>query len=90
MVGGPLKVGCKRDFDDPAQYHIRVFGRLDDSRSGWFDDMEIQEESDEVTLLRGEIADQAALYGILARVRDLGMPLLSIERLRERESLHEI
>ena len=89
MIGGPLEVSCKRDFDNPAQYDIRIYGCLDDSWSGWFDDMEIQEEPDEVTLLRGEIADQAALYGILTRVRDLGMPLLSIERLRERESIHE-
>jgi hypothetical protein len=81
MVGGPLRVGCKRDFDHPAQYRIRVFGCLDESWSGWFDDMQIEEESDEVTLLQGEIADQSALYGILTRVRDLGMPLLSIERL---------
>ena len=83
-------MGCKRDFDHPAQYNIRIFGCLDDSWSGWFDDMEIQEEADEVTLLRGEIADQAALYSILMRVRDLGMPLLSIERLRDRGSCHEV
>lgn len=72
---------CKRDFDHPAHYRIRVFGSLDNSRSGWFDDLEIQEEPDEVTQLWGEIADQAALYGILTRVRDLGLPLLSIERI---------
>jgi len=72
---------CKRDFDHPAHYRIRVFGCLDNSRSGWFDDLEIQEEPDDVTQLLGEIADQAALYGILTRVRDLGLPLLSIERL---------
>lgn len=90
MKGGPVRVGCKRDFDHPAQYSIRVFGCLDDSWSGWFDDMDIQEESEEVTLLRGEIADQAALYGILTRVRDLGMPLLSIERLSDWKSVDEI
>lgn len=72
---------CKRDFDNPAQYCIRVYGCLDKSRSGWFDDLEIEKEPGEVTQLHGEIADQAALYGILTRVRDLGLPLLSIERL---------
>jgi hypothetical protein len=71
---------CKRDFDHPSTYCIRVYGRLDESRSCWFDDLEIANEPGEVTLLRGEIADQAALYGVLARVRDLGLPLLMVER----------
>ncbi|MFL7839912.1 MAG: hypothetical protein ACK2U0_05345 [Candidatus Promineifilaceae bacterium] len=71
---------CKRDFDIPAQYQIRIFGCLDDSWSGWFDGMVIQKEACTVTVLQGEIADQAALYSILNRVRDLGLPLLSIER----------
>ncbi len=71
---------CKRDFDQPACYRIRVFGHLDSSRSGWFDDLDIEEEQGEVTQLSGEIIDQAALYGLLTRVRDLGLPLLSVER----------
>lgn len=72
---------CKRSFDEPACYRISVSGRLDGSRSGWFDDLQILEQEEEVTTLTGEIADQAALYGILARVRDLGLPLLLVERL---------
>lgn len=71
---------CKRDFDHPACYRIRVYGCLDSSRSSWFDDLDIEEQQGEVTLLAGEIADQAALYGLLTRVRDLGLPLLSVER----------
>lgn len=72
---------CRRDFDHPTVYRIRVYGRLDESRSCWFDDLDIQDEPGEVTRLMGEIADQAALYGVLARVRDLGLPLLTVERL---------
>lgn len=72
---------CKRDFDQPACYRIRVFGCLDSSRSGWLDDLEVMVEPGEVTQLHGEITDQAALYGLLTRIRDLGLPLLSIERL---------
>lgn len=72
---------CKRDFDHPAQYQIRIFGCLDDTWSGWFDGMALQKEACDITLLHGEIADQAALYSILNRVRDLGLPLISVERL---------
>jgi hypothetical protein len=74
-------VDSKRDFDHPAQYKIRIFGCLDDSWSEWFDDMVIQAEACDITLLQGEIVDQAALYSILNRVRNLGLPLLSLERL---------
>jgi hypothetical protein len=71
----------KRDFDNPACYCIRVYGCVGSKRSGWFDDLEIYQEADQVTRLQGEICDQAALYGLLARIRDLGLPLLSLERL---------
>ena len=81
MTGGPLKVGCKRDFDHPAQYRIRVFGCLDESRSGWFDDLEIKIQPADETLLEGTIEDQAALHGLLAKIRDLGLVLISIQRM---------
>jgi hypothetical protein len=83
MVGGFLQMVSTREFDRPARYRIRVFGCLDTSRSAWFDDMEIQDESNHVTQLLGEISDQAALYSILTRVRDLGLPLLTVERLSD-------
>jgi len=59
---------------------IRVSGQIDQHWSSWFEDLEISHdrEQDE-TLLRGEIADQAALYGLLAKLRDLRLDLLSVQ-----------
>ena len=70
--------GCV--FDEPAVYQIRVKGSLDRKWSNWFDGFTIVPQDDE-TLLTGPVADQAALHGLLARVRDLGLPLLSVQRL---------
>ena len=63
---------------------IRVSGQIDEHWSSWFEDLEVNHdrEQDE-TLLRGEIADQAALYGLLAKLRDLGLNLLSVHVDRE-------
>jgi hypothetical protein len=57
---------------------IRVAGHLDDARSAWFDGLTIERLAGGQTLLSGEIVDQAALHGLLARVRDLGLPLLAV------------
>jgi hypothetical protein len=69
----------------PANYQIKVRGRLDKSWSDWFDDMTITVESDDdhmvITTLTGTIVDQAALHGILSRIRDLGLPLLLVRYL---------
>lgn len=62
------------------RYEIRVEGVLDPWWSSWFDGMQVTEEPDHVTLIVGEIIDQAALYGLLRKVRDLGVPLLSVRR----------
>jgi hypothetical protein len=61
-------------------YCIRVSGHLDDRWSDWFDGLVIQRRDDGTTVLIGPIADQAALHGVLARIRDLGLPLLSVNR----------
>jgi hypothetical protein len=55
-------------------------GRLDRKWSDWFDQMEISTEGDQ-TILTGAVADQAALHGLLIRIRDLNLTLLSVERL---------
>jgi hypothetical protein len=55
-------------------------GRLDRKWSDWFDQMEISTEGDQ-TILTGPVADQAALHGLLIRIRDLNLTLLSVERL---------
>ncbi|MFL5733906.1 MAG: hypothetical protein ACJ78Q_11975 [Chloroflexia bacterium] len=64
--------------DSPLYYRIKVRGLLDDRRLHWFDGMTITQDEG-ITTLCGPAADAAALYGLIARVRDLGLTLLSIE-----------
>ena len=66
-----------------ARYEIEVEGYLDERWSEWFGEMEIAhtEANGAVTILTGEISDQAALYGVLDRMRDLGLVLVSVKRL---------
>lgn len=59
-------------------YEIRLKGHLDDRWSDWFEGLTITLEDDGNTLLTGPVVDQAALHGLLKKVRDLGMPLLSV------------
>jgi hypothetical protein len=69
----------KADPSQPAVYHIRIKGRLEPRWSAWFEDLTIT-KADGDTLLCGPVVDQAALHGLLTRVRDLGLPLLSVTR----------
>jgi hypothetical protein len=66
--------------DAPARYQIRVRGALDPHWSRWFGDMAITSGADGSTLLAGPVADQAALYGLINRLRDLGLTLLLVAR----------
>jgi hypothetical protein len=59
-------------------YSIRVKGYLDQERSGWFDGLTITHSTDGETILSGSIMDQAALHGVLAKIRDLGLSLLEV------------
>lgn len=61
-------------------YLIRVKGHLDLERSSWFDGLAITHTIDGETILSGPIADQAALHGVLAKVRDLGLSLLEVKQ----------
>ena len=66
----------------PAVYEIRIKGTLSgDVWTAWFDGMEVSQAANNETLLFGIVIDQAALYGILARLRDLGLPLVSVRRI---------
>ncbi len=65
--------------DAPVHYELRVEGHLDEHWSTWFDGMALIREDDATTTLRGLVADQAALHGLLAKVRDLGITLISVE-----------
>ena len=62
-------------------YEIRLKGHLDDRWSEWFEGLTITLEEDGDTLLTGPVIDQAALHGFLKKVRDLGMPLVSVSPL---------
>ena len=68
------------DHDQPALYEIRIKGHLDDRWAAWFEGLAITREDNGDTLLTGPVTDQAALHGLLRKVRDLGTPLLSVTR----------
>jgi hypothetical protein len=72
----------KQTYDEkhnqPQRYEIRVKGHLDDRWAEWFDGLSIKVEASGETLIVGPVADQAALFGLLKKVRDLGIPLLSV------------
>ena len=61
-------------------YSFRVKGHLDQGRSNWFDGLAITHTTDGETILSGPIVDQAALHGVLLKIRDLGLPLLEVKR----------
>jgi hypothetical protein len=72
-----------REFSKPAQYEIRVKGHLDPRWSEWFDGFELAQPTDDETTLTGLVVDQPALHGLLTKVRDLGLLLLSVIRVEE-------
>ena len=65
----------------PVQYRIRLMEYLDNRWSVWFEGMALSTEGEE-TILTGPVADQAALHGLLIRIRDLNLTLVSVERLQ--------
>ena len=70
-----------RDIGQPRVYQIRIRGHLSPQWADWFEGLIITLEEDGDTLLTGPVVDQAALHGWLKKVRDLGMPLLSVNSL---------
>ena len=61
-----------------GQYEIRIEGHLDARWTAWFDGLALAHEPDGTTVLHGPVVDQAALHGLLQKVRDLGLPLVSV------------
>ena len=68
----------KTNPSQPLIYQIRIKGHLSREWTDWFEDLTITLEENGDTLLTGPVIDQAALYGLLKKVRDLGMPLVSV------------
>ena len=66
------------DPEEPGRYEIRLRGRLEARWAAWFDGLSLTHERDGTSVLRGPIADQAALHGLLQKVRDLGLPLIAV------------
>ena len=64
---------------EPGLYEIRIKGHLDGRWADWFEGLSFTHESDGTTLLDGPLTDQAALHGVLNRIRDLGLPIISIQ-----------
>jgi hypothetical protein len=73
----PNKLDHRADAGRPSTYEIRITGRLDPRWEEWFDGLTITVDNGD-TLISGRVVDQAALHGLLRRVRDLGLPLVSV------------
>jgi hypothetical protein len=67
-------------WNEAGQYEIRLKGHLDARWTAWFDGLTLTRETDGTTILHGQIVDQAALHGLLQKVRDTGLPLISVAR----------
>jgi hypothetical protein len=72
------RLNPRTDPSQPTVYEIRIKGHLDSQWTDWFEGLTITLEEDGDTLLTGPVIDQAALHGLLKKVRDLGMPLVSV------------
>jgi hypothetical protein len=68
--------------DPPVHYEVRVNGVLGSDWSAWFDGLQVTSDDRGQTTIAGPLADQAALHGLLAKVRDLGLELLEVRRIR--------
>ena len=66
------------DQREAGRYEIRLKGHLDSRWTAWFDGLGLTHESDGTTIISGLVADQAALHGLLQKVRDIGLPLISV------------
>ncbi len=74
------KLNPNTEPSQPVAYQIRIKGHLGSQWTDWFEGLTITLEDNGDTLLTGSVVDQAALHGLLKKVRDLGMPLLSVSR----------
>jgi hypothetical protein len=73
------------DIDESDCYEIRVRGQLEASWSDWFEGLELHPEPSGEMVLRGRLRDQAELHSVLLKIRDLGLPLIGLERIKGEE-----
>ena len=66
--------------DEGGSYEIRLRGHLEARWAAWFDGLSLTHEGDGTTVMLGPVVDQAALHGLLGKVRDLGLPLIAVTR----------
>ena len=69
--------------NEGGSYEIRLKGHLEPRWADWFDGLTLTQESDGTTVLSGSVVDQAALHGLIGKVRDLGLPLIAVHRRTE-------
>ena len=69
--------------NEGGSYEIRLQGHLNARWTDWFDGLTLTQESDGTTVLSGSLIDQAALHGLLGKVRDLGLPLIAVHQRTE-------
>ena len=77
----PITLTPETDPNQQIIYQIRIKGHLDNRWRDWFDGMSISLEDNGDTLITGPVVDQAALHGLVKKVRDLGLPLISVNRI---------
>lgn len=77
----PNDLKSKSTLSQPPMYQIRIKGQLDSQWSDWFSGMTLSLDNGD-TLMTGQVIDQAALHGLLKKVRDLGMPLVSVVQIQ--------
>jgi hypothetical protein len=78
-------IASGRELDKKGPYAIRVQAHLDESWSQWFDGWDIKHEGEDTTVLTGRVAGQPALHRLLAKIRDLGLPLVSLNCVKPNE-----
>ncbi len=76
-------MSTERSTDRAGRYEIRLKGHLASRWSTWFDGLTVTNDRDGITVISGNVPDQSALHGLLQKVRDVGLPLLSVTRTEE-------
>jgi len=82
LKGGQMSEISTGPHHSPGRYEIRLRGHLDSRWAAWFDGLSLSNENDGTTVIGGPVVDQAALHGLLQKVRDLGLPLVSVTQVQ--------